>query len=452
MAQETARQARLPQLALARRAALLAPLALAGCSTIEGWFTTNKKPLPGKREAVTTTPRGLVVSGSAPKVTLPPPVRNAAWPQAGGNPAHLMGHLAANPVLAEAWRAEIGDGGGYRRTLMAQPVVAAGHVFTMDSNANVTAFQLGNGAQVWRARTRHDEDGSTNIGGGLAEANGILYTVNGLGDLVAFDAATGKEKWRKNVGVPLRSEPTVVEGRMFVVTIDDRLLALTTTDGRQLWQYQASSTTTDILGQPAPAFANGLVVAGFGSGDLVCVRADTGTVIWSDSLGGGAAPGSLVNFSSIRGRPAISNDQVFAIGVGGLTVGIDLPTGRRLWDRDAAGLDSPWVAGEWMFVVSSDQKMAALSTRDGSVAWVTNLPAWNNPEKRKGPISWYGPVLVTDRLVVTSTSKDALSVSPYTGTILSRQALSAAAAPLEPVVAEGTLLMVSNDGKLLALR
>ncbi|HEY1931342.1 MAG TPA: PQQ-binding-like beta-propeller repeat protein [Acetobacteraceae bacterium] len=448
MAQETPR----PQLALARRAALLAPLALAGCSTIEGWFSTNKKLLPGERETVLTTPHGLVVGGSAPKVALPPPVRNAAWPQAGGNPAHLMGHLAANPVLAEAWRSEIGDGGGYRRTLMAQPVVSAGRVFAMDSNANVTAFQLGNGAQVWRARTRHNDGGSTNVGGGLAVANGVLYAVNGLGDLVAFEAATGKEKWRKDIGVPLRSAPTVVEDRIFVVTIDGRMLTLTTTDGRQLWEYQASSSTTDILGQPAPAFATGLVVAGFGSGDLVCMRADTGTVIWSDSLGGGAAPGSVVNFSSVRGRPAISNNQVFAIGMGGLAVGIDLPTGRRLWERDVAGLDSPWVAGGWMFVVSSDQKMAAISTSDGSVAWVTDLPAWTNPEKEKGPISWYGPVLVTDRLVVASTSNDALSVSPYTGRILSRQALSAAAAPLEPVVAEGTLLIVSNDGRLLALR
>ena len=143
------------------------------------------------------------------------------------------------------------------------------------------------------------------------------------------------------------------------------------------------------MGQPAPAFANGLVVAGFGSGDLVCIRADTGTVIWSDSLGGGAAPASLVNFSSIRGRPVIANGQVFAIGMGGLTVGVDLPTGRRLWDRDVAGLDSPWVAGDWMFVVSADQKMAAISTRDGSVAWVTDLPRWETPEKQKDPISWY---------------------------------------------------------------
>lgn len=437
---------------LARRAALLAPFALTGCSMIEGWFTTKKTPLPGKRELVISARHGLVPDPAAPQVSLPPPVRNAGWPQAGGNPAHLMGHLEANTSLSEAWRADIGRGGGYRRVILAQPVVSAGRVFAMDSAGVVTAFQLSNGERIWRAKTRRDDDDSTNVGGGLAEANGVLYAVNGLAELVAFDSTTGGVKWRRDIAAPARSAPTLVEGRLFCLTIDDRLLALTTATGRQIWQYQASNATTAMLGQPAPAYANGLLVAGFASGDLACLRADTGTVVWTDNLATEAGPANLANFSSIRGRPVIANDEVLAIGLGGEAVGIDLPSGRRLWQKNVASLNSPWVAGNWMFIVSADQKMAAISTSDGLVAWASQLPQWNNPAKQKNAISWFGPVLLRDRLVVAGTSKDALSVSPYTGRILSRQKLSAAAAPLEPVVADGTLLMVSDDGRLLALR
>ena len=53
---------------------------------------------------------------------------------------------------------------------------------------------------------------------------------------------------------------------------------------------------------------------------------------------------------------------------------------------------------------------------------------------------------------MTGTSQDALSISPYTGEILGHIELSAAAAPLVPVVADGTVLVVTNDGRLLALR
>ena len=419
---------------------------------IEGWFTTKKTPLPGKRELVISARHGLVPDPAAPQVSLPPPVRNAGWPQAGGNPAHLMGHLEANTSLTEAWRADIGRGGGYRRVILAQPVVSAGRVFAMDSAGVVTAFQLSNGERIWRAKTRRNDDDSTNVGGGLAEANGVLYAVNGLAELVAFDAATGGVKWRRDIAAPARSAPTLVEGRLFCLTIDDRLLALTTATGRQIWQYQATNATTAMLGQPAPAYANGLLVAGFASGDLACLRADTGTVVWTDNLATETGPANLANFSSIRGRPVIANDEVLAIGLGGEAVGIDLPSGRRLWQKNVASVNSPWVAGNWMFIVSADQKMAAISTADGLVAWASQLPQWNNPAKQKNAISWFGPVLLRDRLVVAGTSKDALSVSPYTGRILSRQKLSAAAAPLEPVVADGTLLMVSDDGRLLALR
>ena len=111
---------------LGRRAALLSPLALAGCSWFDDWFGDKKKLLPGKRETVFADRRGLVVDEGAPKIVLPAAIRNADWPQAGGNPAHLMGHLEANDHLAEVWKTEIGDGGGYRKIIMAQPVVLNG--------------------------------------------------------------------------------------------------------------------------------------------------------------------------------------------------------------------------------------------------------------------------------------------------------------------------------------
>jgi outer membrane protein assembly factor BamB len=329
--------------------------------------------------------------------------------------------------------------------------VANGLVFTMDSEAVVSAFALATGAKTWRVDTKEKDADSTNVGGGLAVAGDTLYAVNGLADLVALDAATGKQKWRTSIGAPGRSAPTVVEGRLFLTTIEDKLLALAANDGHQIWTHQALATAPSVLGRPAPAFANGLIVAGFSSGELACLRAESGSVVWTDNLGG-TIGSSAADFSAIRGRPAISNGRVLATGMGGLTVAVDLPTGRRLWERQVGGEDSPWVAGDWMFMIAASQDLAAINTADGQVAWVSALPRWETPEKQQDSITWWGPALLGDRLVVTSTTQDALSVSPYTGAILGRQQLSDAASPLEPVVADGTLLVITDDGRLLALR
>ena len=182
---------------LARRTALLAPLALGGCSLWDDWFSTKKTPLAGKRESVLSGRGGLNVDDGVPKVVLPPAVPNASWPQAGGNPTHYMGHLAAGDRLAEAWRTDIGAGGGYRRKIMAQPVAANGVVYVMDSDAVVSAFDIAGGGRVWRFDTKKDDDDSTNIGGGLAVDQGTLYAVNGLAEVVALDAAKGTVRWRR---------------------------------------------------------------------------------------------------------------------------------------------------------------------------------------------------------------------------------------------------------------
>ena len=437
---------------LSRRAALLLPVALGGCGLFDNWFGSSKKPLPGTRVPISAVRRGLTVDEGVPKVTLPAPIRNAAWPQAGGNPAHLLGHLAGNERLGKAWGVDIGSGGGYRRKLMAQPIVGNGLVFAMDSAARVTAYDLGSGARRWRLDTKDDDVDSTNVGGGLAYEGGTLYAVNGLADLVAIDANTGNVKWRTNFVEPARSAPTIAEGRLFLITIQDKLLGLAADDGRTLWTHQAQNAATAVLGQPAPAYASGLVVAGFGSGEISALRADTGTLVWSDSLGANRARASAADLSSIRGVPVISKGQVFAIGLGGLAVGIDLPAGRRLWERQVAGEDNPWVAGSWMFIISTSQEVAAINTDDGRVAWVSALPRWENPEKQRDALTWYGPLLVGDRLIVTGTSGEALALSPYTGEILGQQELSGPASGVGPIVADGTVLIMTDDGKLSAWR
>lgn len=438
--------------ALTRRAALLAPLALAGCDWISDMFESKKTPLPGKRESIFLNGNGLNVDDGAPKVVLPPPVRNAAWPQSGGNPAHLMGHLAAAVDLRQAWSADIGTGGGYRRILTASPVVLNDIVCTMDSDGIVSAFAATDGRRLWRFDTKPEDLDSTNVGGGLGADGNTLYAVNGLSQLVALELTTGKIKWRTNIGAPGRSPPMIADGRVFLTTIEDRLLAYTTADGHQLWTHQATNPVNTVLGQPAPAYYRGLVIAGFGSGELACVRADSGSVVWTDGLGEARMGGSVGDFMSIRGTPVIVGGQVFAISVGGLLVCDDVPSGRRLWDRQIAGEDTVYAAGDWMFVISSQQDLAAIHLADGRVSWVSPLPQFENPEKRKDPITWYGPLLVGDRLIVSGTSEQALSVSPYTGEITGRISLPSQAAPVAPVVAGGTVYLVTNDARLIALR
>ncbi|HKM62222.1 MAG TPA: PQQ-binding-like beta-propeller repeat protein [Acidisphaera sp.] len=437
--------------ALLRASLLGAPLAVGGCSWFDDIFEDTKTPLPGKRISIVSARATLTGATHSQRVVLPPVVENAAWPQAGGNPAHLMGHLALGERPVEAWSSDIGEGGGFRQKILCQPVAADGIIYTMDSDAIVKAFDTRAGRHLWSHDTTDENDDSTNVGGGLAIEGGTLYAVNGLAWLVALDPKTGRQKWRRNLGAPARSAPTIAAGRLFVVVIGDKLLCLSAADGHELWTHQAANAATGLLGQPAPAYADGLVVAGFGSGEMAALRAETGGVAWIESLASPRGRSNVGDVSAIRGLPVIDQGAVFAISLGGLMLSDDQRTGRRLWERDVAGEDSLWLAGDWVFVVSREQQIAAVKRDDGSLAWVTDLPRYENEEKQRDPITWFGPVLASDRLIVASTTGKALSVSPYTGEILGQADLSGAAS-LGPICAERTVFIVTDDGRVIAFR
>jgi outer membrane protein assembly factor BamB len=440
------------QMNLSRRAALLAPLTLAGCDTIEGWFATKKDPLPGKRERLDSGRRGFNPDPNTPAVTLPPQVRDTEWPQASGGPTHLMGHLSLGDQLKKLWSADLGEGGGYRRKILAQPVVANGVVFAMDSNAVITAFDLNAGTKLWRTETVNEDLDSTNVGGGLCWDSGTLFAVNGMSELLALDPAKGAVKWRHDLEVPARSAPTVADGRIFLTTIDSKVVALSQADGKQLWAYQATQVNTTVLGSPAPAYSAGIVIAGFGSGEIAAVRAETGAIIWTDGLGIVEGKATLVDFLAIRGEPVISNGQVYVTGLGGLTIAADLLTGRRVWERRAASGNTPYLAGDWMYMITTDQEIGAVNVNDAHISWVADLPRWVNPEKKKDTITWFGPVLAGGRLIVLGTSNLMLSLNPMNGETLGSQELSDAPAPFPPVIVDGTMLVVTDDGKLTAWR
>ncbi len=437
---------------LTRRAALLLPLAATGCETLDRWFGDKKVPLAGTRLDVGKPARGLTVDNPAGRAVLvPPQTANASWPQSGLGPAHVQGNPALGARLATAWTAKIGAPSGYRRRITASPVVADGRVYAMDSAAVVSAYDQRNGARLWQTATALPDDDSTNIGGGIAVDGDTLYAGTGLAALLALDAATGKLRWRQKLPAPARGAPTIAEDHIYLATLDEQVLALAKADGSRQWAHQGGEAQTSVLGLPSPAYADGLVVAGFGSGDLACLRALSGSVSWSDGLASRGGRAGLADFTAITGLPVVADGRVFAVGLGGLFVSLDLRTGRRLWEREVASVQTPWLAGDWLYVLTPDQTLGAVNRADGAVAWVQQLPQFRDEKTKDGLLHWIGPTLAGDRLIVLGSGKEMLHIAAQSGAILLRQDIEGVAI-VPPVVAGGMLFAVMEDATLVALR
>lgn len=432
--------------ALATAAAAL----LGGCGT---WFGgVEAPPLPGKRIPVMLHQSELEAEPALRnrRILLPRPIENPDWPQAGGYANHAMHHLAIAAVPQKRWRVNVGSAANSGQPRLPQPIVAAGRVYAMDADHRVSAFAADSGKRLWRVELAPDDEEGL-IPGGIGYEGGRVFATTGFAEVIALDATTGTEIWRTKVSAPIHSPPTVRKGRVFTVSVDDVLHALDAADGGVLWTHPAIAETAAIVGGGSPAVDGGVVVAPFSSGELIALKVENGQTLWDDSLAGGRRTDELGSLSEIRAAPVIDRNRVIAISFSGLMAAIDLRTGRRIWDVAIGGLQTPWVAGNYIYVLSTGGKLICLGRDDGRIYWLTQLPAFRDEEAKSGPIFWSGPVLAGDRLVVAGTNEDVLAVSPYDGRILGKIDLREPAT-VPPVVAGGVLYFLTKDADLTAYR
>ncbi|MCR6631566.1 MAG: PQQ-binding-like beta-propeller repeat protein [Magnetospirillum sp.] len=434
-----------------RRLALvvLASLGLAACSS---WLGENAKPpLPGKRISVLSREKSLEPEIKGVEIKLPPPEPNEDWPQAGGYANHAMHHMEVGDKLEKQWSTGIGASAGKRARLLAQPVVADGMVFTMDAEAEVRAIDAKTGRALWNRDLTPDDEDSTFASGGVSYEDGQLFVSTGFAQVVALDAKTGKVQWRQSLSGPIRGAPTVRGGRVFVITVDNQTHCLAAEDGAVLWTHQGIAEGASLLGGTSPAVDGNVVVVPYSSGELFALRVDNGTVLWQDQLSTVRRTDNVATLSDIRGRPIIDRGRVYAIGHADLLVGIDLRTGRRLWEREIGGIQSPWVAGDYLFLVTNNNEALALEAKTGRILWVTQLQVWEDEEEKEGRVTWTGPVLASDRLILGSSLGYLVSLSPYTGEVLGKVSISDGVS-IQPVVAGNTMYFVTNDADLVAYR
>jgi outer membrane protein assembly factor BamB len=448
---------------------------LSGCqmlNMVSGWFESNgkKSNLRGVRISVMSLDQSLRPDPTIQntRVLLPAPYRNPEWPQPGGYPSNAMYHLEASGPLRQVWSVSAGKGSDSDSRLTAPPIVAGGYVFTLDSEAHVYVFRASDGNPVWNKRLApkngtdmptlwgllgkpNTVDPASGMGGGIAYDAGKIFVTSGFGVVHCMDAATGREIWHHDIGMPIINAPVVSGGRVFFSTYDNHFYALAESDGRQLWDHQGIAEPAGILVSNSAAVSGETVIVPYTSGEIFALQAQNGQVSWSEVLSRSGQVTALSQLDDVAGRPVIDRGVIYAISQSGVMAAINANSGERMWTRDVGGIQTPWAAGDYVYVLDNDNRVLCLTRKEGRVRWVHQLPEWDDPDDKRDRLVWAGPVLVSNRLIVTSSNGFAESISPYTGKLLGRVEIPDATV-IAPVVANGTMYLYTADADLVALR
>ena len=449
---------------------LTASLGAAGCSTVSRLNpfhggSTPKEVAEGQRISIVQQDEVLAPADALKGVdfALPAPAPVADWPLPGGTQEQSEENVAAGANLSIAWREGIGQGSNNAMHVTAPPVAAAGRVYTMDAEAEVSAHDARTGAQVWRVNlrptdNRRDREG---FGGGLAFADGKLYVTSGYRFVAAVDAATGRLLWRTRTDEPIHAAPTVADGRVMAVAIDNSLLTFEAANGAPGWTYQALSEPARMLAASSPAVSGDTVVASFGSGELVALRVANGNDLWDDALSRAIPTSSLSEIRDIPGRPVIYRGDVYAVSHSGVFAATDLRTGQARWTLPVVGITSPLPAGDVVYTVSKTGQVICVSRETGQIYWMADLNKGYVAKRSGGffgiggskvlkPI-WSSPLLSNNRLLMVGSSGQLVALNAKTGAVEKRVELGAPAL-IGPVAAGDAVYVLTDNAELIALR
>ncbi|HBS32528.1 MAG TPA: pyrrolo-quinoline quinone [Parvularcula sp.] len=397
-------------------------------------------------------------------IELPPSYANISWPTPGGEADHTLHHLSAPGALDVIWKGDVGKA-AERSRLTSPPVVADGRLYVIDAEATVSAINVEDGKEIWSKelaprikekfrvreimnRTKAAERG---FGGGVSFDEGKLFVTSGFGFVAALNSETGEELWRYDAGAPVRTPPTAYRGSVYFVTNVNEMVALKQDTGEREWNFQSFEEAARILSAASPAAAGDLIVAPFSSGEVVAFLAGSGRPVWNDTLARNTQITALSALNDIAGAPVIDRGLVYAVSHAGRLVAIDIRSGQRVWEAPIASLQMPWVAGDYIFVVSIDAQLVCLSRADGAIVWVSQLRRYDNEKKRKGRISWSGPVLAGEHLILVSSDGRLAKISPQDGSLVATKKIDEGSV-VSPIVADEKIFVLTQNGKLYAFR
>lgn len=312
-----------------------------------------------------------------------------------------------------------------------------GRVYAAGHKGEVTAFDLANGHEVWRAKTRAP------LSGGTAASADLVLVGASDGQLFAFNPADGKPRWKVRLNGEVLAAPTISDHLVAVRTVDGKLHALSPQDGHELWVQEQQVPRLSLRGTARPVISGELVLCGFDNGKVVAVNTGDGSVLWEATVTPPHGRTELERLSDIDSQVGVSGHDVYAVGFQGRVAMLALETGQIWWSHEASSYRGLTLDGDRLYVATADGEVLALRERTGAEIWRQKTLAHRG-------LSAVG--VMDDTLVVGDFQGYLHFLDKATGALAARVQAGNARISTPPLIAGNMVVSVTERGQINAYR
>ena len=255
---------------------------------------------------------------------------------------HCFDWKTGEPLWSHSYDCEYELSGGYPAGPRASVTIDEGRAYSLGTMGHFFCFDAATGEVLWR----HDLDQEYTIrmpvwgvaASPLIEQGLVIVQIGGEGNacLVAFDKATGKERWRSMKDDASYSAPVMIEQagrRVMVCWTGQHVAGLDAATGKVFWKHPFKPSQM-VLSIATPVIeGDRLFVSGFYDGSLM-LKLDRDKLavkkLWRRV---GRDENHTDSLQSLISTPYLKDGYVYGVDSNGELRCLDGDTGDRLWEQ-----------------------------------------------------------------------------------------------------------------------
>ena len=374
------------------------------------------------------------------------PKNNRSWPMSGLNLQNSTGHLYLEGIESKILKKKIGKDKFEVFQRMQSPLFFENNIILTDDKGSI--YRLNKRGQIyWRQNIYNKiyKKLYKNLSFSLYNEN--IYISDNIGFVYAINYKNGELIWKKNFGIPFKSNIKVFENKIFVIDQDNRILSLKIEDGSKTWDIQTIQTfikSQNLLGIAISKKGN--VVFTNSAGDLIKINSKNGRIYWSINSLNTLSAYSTDFFKS--SGIVIDDENVFFSSMNS-TFSVNLNNGYVNWIAKLTSSLLPVVDGNNVFLVTDHGYFINLDKDSGKPIWSTNI--LKNLKRKKQNTIVTGFVLGSGKIYAT-TLNGYLIVSSATNGKIEFYAKIASGISASPVIVNGEFYVLTSSSKILGFK